>query len=74
MPGEKVLQLGLERQRGFIAFVDADGVSNLRASIERVLRHRRPDTMPVLYTYPRTSLHGACALPVRLRLGPRKRS
>jgi hypothetical protein len=25
MPGEKVLQLGLERQRGFIAFVDADG-------------------------------------------------
>jgi hypothetical protein len=29
---------------------------------------RGPDTMPALYTYARTSLHGACALPVRTRV------
>jgi hypothetical protein len=29
---------------------------------------RGPDTMSVLYTYPRTSLHGVCALPVRTQV------
>jgi hypothetical protein len=47
---------------------DGRGVYDVRADeyLDAPDAFRRgPDTMPVLYTYARTSLHGSCALPVR---------
>ena len=42
--------------------VAADGVRNLRASLERVLRHKRPDAMAVQkYDIPRQRRKGAAS-------------